>query len=90
MFHRQKSKFPLVTAVIYTLLAAIFPPKVGGEIDLRCFASAVAMAMLGARNLRQFDQIYDQIDITILHLEGTRAFKKHVRQLIRAAKKQRS
>ncbi|MFI5096547.1 MAG: hypothetical protein ACHQT6_01110 [Candidatus Acidiferrales bacterium] len=89
MFHRQRLQIQSVTAVIYTLLAAMFPPKEGDETDLRRYAHAVAMAMIGAQNFSQFDQIYDQIDITVLYLEGPKAFEESVRELLREAKKQR-
>lgn len=88
MFHKQKLQIRSVTAVIYTLLAAMFPPKEGEETDLRRYAYGVAMAMIGAQNFSQFDQIYDQIDIRVLYLEGPKAFREFVRELIREAKKQ--
>lgn len=89
MFHKQKLQIQSVTAVIYTLLAAMFPPKEGEKTDLRRYAHAVAVAMIGAKNFSQFDQIYDQIDIRVLYLEGPKAFEEFVRELLREAKKQR-
>jgi len=47
------------------------------------------MAMDGAQNFNQFEQIYGQIDMTVLHLHGPAAFRKHVRELLREAKNQR-
>ncbi len=89
MFHKQKLQIQSVTAVIYTLLAAMFPPKEGEKTDMRRYAHGVALAMIGAQNFSQFDQMYDQIDIRVLYLKGPKAFEEDVRELLREAKKQR-
>lgn len=88
MFYKHKLQIRYVTAVIYTLLAAMFPPKVGEKTDLRRYARAVALAMIGAQNFSHFDQVFDQIDTRILYLKGSKAFEEDVRELLREAKKQ--
>jgi len=90
MFYmKTKARIQFRAAVIYNLLAAMFPPKEGGKTDLRRYAHGVALAMDGAQNFSQFDQIYDQIDISVLYLKGPKAFEEDVRELLREAKKQR-
>ena len=90
MFQKKESQLQSITAVIYTLLAAQHGLEEGKKTDLKRFSRAVAMAMLGAKNFKEFEQIYDQIDITVLHRNGPTAFQKHVRELLQEAKKERS
>jgi hypothetical protein len=89
MFSKKtKARIQFRTAVIYNLLAAMFPTEEWNKSDLRRFAKGVAIAMDGARNFNQFEQIYGQIDSTVLYLRGPAAFQKHIRELLREAKKQ--
>jgi len=90
MFNKDKSTLGTLASIIYTLLAAEHGLEQCNETDLKRFSRAVAIAMLGAKNFKEFDQMFDQIDITVLHQYGPAALYEHVRGLLQEAKNKRS
>ena len=79
-----------LASIIYTLLAAEHGLAQRDETDLKRYSRAVAIAMRGAKNFEEFDQIFDEIDVKVLHLHGSAALYQRVRGLLREAKNKRS
>jgi len=87
MFNKLNLTVKTLSSIIYALYVAEHGVEECKKADLKRFSRGVATAMLGAKNTKQFDEVYDQIGITLLHVKGVAAIEKHVRELLREAKK---
>jgi hypothetical protein len=72
--------------IIFATLSVVFGDKMD-ETDLKRWAGGVALAMHNSQNLEACSQVYDHMDITVLYLEGQKAFRQHVLDILRQQRK---